>query len=585
MKITESQQNEVALHIREVSESYKERLQDWRDRMLYIYKEVSTFRNITADKRAPDFKINKAIENEDKMVAKIMSKSPNWIVAPVYYSVAEEWAKETADKWADAVAAFLDKVYTQQNVIETAEIVAKNMIRYGVAWSKVDFKYEIGRNKWKKKDVVTDEETMQEFEVVDNYIEEDVVNEYPCIDSKPWTDVLFDPRYIRFEDMPAIIEHNKNVRLSYFTQNKSKYINLDKLVDCCNASTNWYDNDYSNRVQQILGIQWMGEKVTRFDKKSLDVKCYYGYYDLSEKNDSSEERLYEFWVVNDLLLVYADEISQIPFEDARCTYDTESFLWVGIIERMIWIQKEMNFQKIAASKYINKTLNPQRVRSPQSWINPKTLNDPIIVWQNGWEEALKHMYEMPHRPLPADYFNNGMDQERQIQAATFSVDTANTKTTGALSNTATWAKIDYAESNIVVEHLKRHWEDRFVRTAYKLLQVASEEMDGVITIKKKNWEWFYKIHKELLKDAVKKYNIKVEVWSTSWDSIQAKRDDAITKANMAAQAMQMWVEIDPKYIREQAFKNFDDIDTNKLFKPKIPWMDMMQQLPWQAPVI
>jgi hypothetical protein len=43
----------------------------------------------------------------------------------------------------------------------------------------------------------------------------------------------------------------------------------------------------------------------------------------------------------------------------------------------------MNFKKTSAAKYINQMLNRQFVWSPQSGINPATINDPIIIAQNG----------------------------------------------------------------------------------------------------------------------------------------------------------------------------------------------------------
>jgi hypothetical protein len=38
--------------------------------------------------------------------------------------------------------------------------------------------------------------------------------------------------------------------------------------------------------------------------------------------------MYEFWIVNNMIVIYAEEITHMPFEDARCSYDTESFLAV-----------------------------------------------------------------------------------------------------------------------------------------------------------------------------------------------------------------------------------------------------------------
>lgn len=40
------------------------------------------------------------------------------------------------------------------------------------------------------------------------------------------------------------------------------------------------------------------------------------------------EKLYEFWTVDDVLLIYACEITALPFEAIRCFEDTENFLSV-----------------------------------------------------------------------------------------------------------------------------------------------------------------------------------------------------------------------------------------------------------------
>lgn len=36
-----------------------------------------------------------------------------------------------------------------------------------------------------------------------------------------------------------------------------------------------------------------------------------------------------------------------------------------------------------------------------------------------------HLLELPHRELPMQYFNEQNDMERQIQAATYTIDIAN----------------------------------------------------------------------------------------------------------------------------------------------------------------
>jgi hypothetical protein len=52
-------------------------------------------------------------------------------------------------------------------------------------------------------------------------------------------------------------------------------------------------------------------------------------------DDGSEEKLYEFWTVNDSILVYAEEISQIPFVCVKAFEDTETFLATGFVEPIL----------------------------------------------------------------------------------------------------------------------------------------------------------------------------------------------------------------------------------------------------------
>lgn len=62
-------------------------------------------------------------------------------------------------------------------------------------------------------------------------VKEEVIGEYPSIDIVKWKDILFDPRYVRLEDMPAILEQVDSVRLSYFTKKKKNFMNIDRLIE------------------------------------------------------------------------------------------------------------------------------------------------------------------------------------------------------------------------------------------------------------------------------------------------------------------------------------------------------------------
>ena len=123
-------------------------------------------------------------------------------------------------------------------------------------------------------------------------------------------------------------------------------------------------------MQAITGLSV--SSMIRPDK--LDVKCYYGYYDISESKDMSKERLYEFWTVSDTILVYAQEISVLPYEDFRVFEDTEFFYATGYLEPLLGLQEEMNRKKNRASEYVNQILKPSYIRSPARGVDPRKLN-------------------------------------------------------------------------------------------------------------------------------------------------------------------------------------------------------------------
>jgi hypothetical protein len=109
-------------------------------------------------------------------------------------------------------------------------------------------------------------------------VKEVVVDEYPCLEVVGWKDIYYDPRYIRLEDMPAVIDNKERVRMSFFTQDKKKYMNIDELEEYTDCNFDTDPQSYNQRVYSITGI--MPTTTGKIDKNSLNVKKYYGYYDL-----------------------------------------------------------------------------------------------------------------------------------------------------------------------------------------------------------------------------------------------------------------------------------------------------------------
>jgi hypothetical protein len=125
------------------------------DDYLNIYQEYSTF--VMPKKAAWDttFKVNKAHEVVNKVLPRIMTKSPKWLVSNKpdminelnKLATNEEKAKrmEELDLYTQAMQDYLTFVFDKYNLIEPARLWAKNMLIYGSAMARIDFAYEISR--------------------------------------------------------------------------------------------------------------------------------------------------------------------------------------------------------------------------------------------------------------------------------------------------------------------------------------------------------------------------------------------------------------------------------------------------------
>jgi len=576
MRINETKQSEVVRHIQDTFSNYETQSKQWRDRMTRIYKSISTFDNQKLQPRETTFKVNKAHEIENRILPRIMSKQPK----PIVSYCNDDYLSDPSiniNELTDAIEDRLENIYEKQDMIESLRHRARAWVRYWMSFAKLSPKYRIKRTPENKEEIVLDE-MGNEVPQITKRVKEEVYEQYTGIDIKSRTDIYFDPRYTRLEDMPSIIDITRNARLSYFTRNKSKFMNIDKLIQCCVASKERDFETYKNRIETITGTQLVGNKMIRPD--TLDVKCYYGYYDLSDEPSMVNEKLYEFRTVDDVLLVYAKEISTMPFEDFRVFEDTETFFATGFIEPILWMQDELNRKKNRASEYVNKILKPDYLYSPLSWIDPRKVNQwhwNIIVTPYSVQQA-KANFEMMDRPeLNSSYFQEQNDFERQIQAATFTINTNTPLTQQSLTNTATWAKIQSFETDAVTGQVRKNFEESLVRLSYKILQFEFDNASENIKIKSRDEEdTFREINKEALRDAVDKYEIKIEAWSSSFDSEEARRNDAIAQWNIALQAKQAWLPVNLKKLFENIIKTFPQSQIKDLFDNA----EQMQAMMW-----
>lgn len=564
-------------------------LEDYRRRMKRIYNAVSSFEEKRSKARHTDFKVNKCHEIENKILPKMMARWPNRIVSmrtDVFAPEDEQLSEEERVAKLDltqkviipAISDYLKYTFDKQDLKEVIRLWAKNMIRYGVGRAKACYKYNISRD-------LEYEEVNEDIEDEDwnittekRYIpktKENIIGEMPTIEVKTRQNIVYDPRFVRLDDMPWIIDITDGVRLSYFQKRKNKFMNIDKLETICKID---HQNEETYK-QSVYSIAWIMPK-DKVIADSLSIKTFYWLYNLTD--DGAKEKLYQFtwaWPV----LVYAKEITQVPFEDIKCFEDTETHFATWFLEPIISLQDEMNHKKNSASEYINQSLNRTYIWSPNSWINPRNaVNAPwwIIPTSADAQTALANFVELPHRQIPAEYFQEQNDHERQIQSLTFTVDTAQPQGNQALTNTATGIKVKFYESNAVIDEVRRHFEEWLERLAYKLLQIVYESADENVVIKKLNDKWFWEMNKEAFRDAMRRYEFKVETWSSTFDSVEQRREDALAKFNIWLQLKQAWVNVDLEELGKGIYWTFEWVDIKKLIKPQM----MQSPVMWWQPI-
>ena len=81
IRTTDTQQQSAVLHVTETFRQYKEILQPYYERLLDVYKELNSFKYPKKADWTTTFKVNKMHEVSNKILPRIISRNPKWIVS------------------------------------------------------------------------------------------------------------------------------------------------------------------------------------------------------------------------------------------------------------------------------------------------------------------------------------------------------------------------------------------------------------------------------------------------------------------------------------------------------------------------
>lgn len=559
------EQEDIISYIRDsVNSNYRPNSSEYRQLMTRVYEALSTFEMPDTWDVLTRFKINKLHEIIRKVVPRIFAKSPKFQLSArtdAFYEWDEKktWKerKKTLarnQKMIQAVQDYLTVLFLDQDLQESLKLWVINQVTYGNAFAQVVPKIEIKRNKSKNKKVT-----------------EKLVWIKPSIDVISWTEMYYDPRYKKLKDMPWYVRIKDWVRLQelWFAKDSDwnpKYFNLDKVEEM--SGKDYTDAD--TYKDQVYSVTWVSNITADewIDKNALSISIFEGK--LSLTNDSKDEKLYEITTVDDSILIWIEEITQLSVVDIKAHEDPELFFSTGYWAPILWLQDELNFQKNAYATAISKALNRSYYWAPDSWVDPSQLigDRPwnIIVCADWVEIAQKNLVEQPNNPLPSQYFSSINDYNRDINNLTHTTDVSWQSGQTSQINTATWARIAFFESNSVTAEVRKNFERWAVELAYKLLQWSVDNLEDNIVIKKIDSEWFLEINKEALRDAIERYEIWVEAWSSAFDSVEEKRNEAIAIKNILIEAKKAWANIDLDVAMKKILWTFEWINPDEIIK-------------------
>jgi hypothetical protein len=585
-------QNRIVSELLETYKNYQDLNKTRNSRLLDIYKAVSTYKEERKADYMTDIKVNKAHEVIERVLPRIIAKNPRWIVTPktndfypeqalptynpddpasieVYNKALADKRQKTTD-YSRAIQDYLSYIFDEYHFEDALRAFAKTGIVYGKSRAKISYKYETIRN---LVDVETPDGMKKE-------VQEDVTGEYPFIDVKSWTETLSDPRFKNVQDSSAEFEIVNGVRLSAIRRKKQEYFNLDQLEDVCSLKMVNDDLDtYKKQVMSVAGIQTLDVKAP-IDKNGLSLLNVWTLFD---ENEDGEDKLYKATIIPELqILIGWKEVTKKPFVDFRVFEDVETNFDVGFVEPIIGLMDELSFQKNAAINFVNQALNRTFVWSPNSNIDPRDLiSKPygVIPTTGDVTTAMQNLQELPMRQLPSDYFQLQNDIERQIQTQTFTVDTSNPKSEQALTNTATGARIEFFESNSVLDQVRKNYEGALSQLAYLLLQEAFENMSDNIVLKKLGAEEYWDLHREVLRNAVTRYSITVEVGSSTYDDIANRRADAMAFWNVLMQAQKAGEKIKLRPAVEDIAATFEKKDLSKYYDNSVDMAAIANTMP------
>jgi hypothetical protein len=530
--------------------------------------------------------IPKIYEVIEKKVPGIIANRPSFVVNP-RTNEANAFVgtiRETLDFWWDK-----DKMRTK------LEKWVKDALIFGVGFVKVDWKQEMGVETREVSEV--DEETN---EVFTKEVEEEVVMfEHPTADLVSIFDVKIDPRVENFQQGVGVIQWINSLRYSDLKEMKEVFDLSDiATLDPEQLTDDGFASAEQENQEQEEGINDLAQVV---DSNKITICEYWGLFSKSGK--AEDEREYKITcVVVDRQPSYVigleeNNLGFRPFVKVDNRVVRGEFYSISETEPLESLQIEYNNLRNARVDFNNAINYPEWIYNTNANINPANLvhrPNNLIPVDLPLSSDIRNVLRPVDKPQPpVSGINEEVQMNKDFQTISQTIDHTDRGGSQGFTNTATGVKSRDVQIGRQEATIASHLEESIAEVGHMWLALAEAFSEDEFDILRERTEddvvegspslleapkKFTTISRDVLEQAVKRFEVEVEAGSTTLGTQLGKAEDAVNIANTAAQFSALGVPI-------KLDKIFKDIlrDSFQKANPEEFISEQQAALPGQVP--
>ena len=557
MQLKDIHKQRAVQHVTKTKSKYKTNCQKQHSRLSEIRNSIMANKMSYPDtgyEGLSDIKVNFCKNIEDNIVARLMAKPMKFLASykHPFTQIQKNYDKVVVEElrdWPIWIATYLNAVFSTHELRKLQELVLRNLIRYGNVYVTPSFKTEFYA-------------TMKNGKV-----NKRVKGERPEFQVIPFNNIYLDDRFKDVQQSPAVIRVHDKVTLSELYSISDQ---LEKGV--LENIESHQDNNYKVYASKANQNDYTIVKEFKIDK-------FYGYFNPtlgSKKVDPQAECLYEIWTLNDTLCLKIKPIAQIPIKSLGLFDDTEDHFSVGLIEPIMGLERLYNLRTNQAQKLVNMGLNRNFIVGTTGGFDPRqvnSLNRPggVLNVLGSAVEAQQNIIEMPIPQVNPDYFASQNEIVRNIQKLTYTIDTTATTSQQGFTNTATAVRARFYESNTMYAYILRKFENFFAELAYELLdQVYENSSEDIFFNSSEQLQVDRRVFKrDAFGESPIKYNIEVQMNSSSFEDVESKREDALAMLQVLTQAKQMEVPVKLNAGVKKVLESFERVNPDDLIEDQM----------------